>query len=58
MKLKYKNGCRSEKYLKYVTDLNDRIGKVDLFKIMYHDYSGFVEIAAEKYGNFQVEAIA
>lgn len=58
LKLKPKPECRTEKNLKYVSTLTDRISGVDLFKVMYHDYTGFVEIAAEKYGSHQVEAIA
>lgn len=57
MKLKDKPECRDSKYLGFVTKLRERIEKIDMFRVMYHEYEGFVEIAAEKYGNYQVEAI-
>ena len=29
-----------------------------MFKVMYHNYSPYVEIAAEKYGSHQINMIA
>lgn len=29
-----------------------------MFKIMYHEYNPWVEIAAEKYGNKQIDYVA
>ena len=29
-----------------------------MFKVMYHEYNPWVEIAAEKYGNKQIDQIA
>lgn len=40
--------------MKYAQNLSERIKKVDLFKVMYQDYTPYVEIAAEKYGNKQI----
>ena len=35
-----------------------RTHKIDIFKVMYHNSNPYVEIAAEKYGNRQVERVA
>lgn len=29
-----------------------------MFKVMYHEYNPWVEIAAEKYGNKQIDSVA
>jgi hypothetical protein len=38
--------------------IQERLQQVDMFKIMYHDYEPFVEIAAEKFGTTQVRLLA
>lgn len=52
--LKFQEKCKTEKYLEIARELNHRLEKLDMFKIMYHNYSPFVEIAAEKYGSKQI----
>jgi hypothetical protein len=39
-------------------EIHTRLQKIDMFKIMYHEFNPWVEIAAEKYGNKQIEYIA
>lgn len=56
MKLKPK--CKSEKYMTMLASVHSRLQKIDMFKVMYHEYNPWVEIAAEKYGSKQIEQIA
>lgn len=39
-------------------EVHGRLGKIDMFKVMYHEYNPWVEIAAEKYGSKQIDQIA
>jgi len=38
--------------------LQEKLKDINMFKIMYHDYEPFVEIAAEKYGTTQLKLLA
>ena len=35
-------------------EIHKRLQKIDMFKVMYHEYNPWVQIAAEKYGNKQI----
>ena len=38
--------------------IKERLKNLDMFKIMYHDYQPFVEVAAEKFGTTQLKLLA
>ncbi len=38
--------------------IQEKLKNIDMFKIMYHDYEPFVEIAAEKFGTSQLKLLA
>jgi len=44
--LKFKKGCQNEKNINMMKRIQERLKNIDIFKIMYHDYEPFVEIAA------------
>ena len=39
-------------------NLEMKIGDMDLYRLMYHDYEPYVEIAAEKFGTAQIRKLA
>jgi len=44
--------------LRLVSNLRKALDGLDMFKIMYGDYTPFVEIAAEKFTNSQIRMLA
>lgn len=56
--LKLKEKCKDEHSLRLVSNLRKALDGLDMFKIMYGDYTPFVEIAAEKFTNSQIRMLA
>jgi len=56
--LKFKKSCQNEKNMDMMKRIQERLKNIDIFKIMYHDYEPFVEIAAEKFGTSQIKLLA
>ena len=56
--LKFKDKCRDENHLEMAKNLEMKIGDMDLYRLMYHDYEPYVEIAAEKFGTAQIRKLA
>lgn len=56
--MKFKDSCKDEEHLAMAKNLHDRIGDMDLYRLMYHDYEPYVQIAAEKFGTAQLRKLA
>lgn len=56
MKLKQK--CRNDKYLGMVGELGKRLAGIDMFRVMYNDYTTYVELAAERDASYQIDTLA
>ena len=56
--LKWKDKCKDEEHAAYSKELQSKIGDINLYKLMYHDYEPYVDIAAEKFGTAQLRKLA
>lgn len=56
--IKFKRHCQDKKSIEMMRRIQERVKAIDMFKIMYHDYEPFVEIAAEKFGTTQIKLLA
>jgi hypothetical protein len=55
--MSFKEKCMTDMHKSILKEVHGRLKNIDMFKIMYHEFNPWVEIAAEKYGNKQIEQI-